>query len=330
MDDELKWFIGFIGIFAILWLGGGGLNSENSKKPFITPAGETYGQDFFPAKGNGNGTATKPATGKTLGDISSQVDQAKTDAEQIQSEIQKLEEAGASSPLKGKIFIEKVNPAYDNYYNPNDLLEGDKLALAGKEYVLLHASDSNKEDIAISGLTLKSVISGKSSVIGAGTYLPYPGVINDSQKILLAPGAFAYIVTGFSPTGFSFKLNKCAGYFGQFQDFLPALPIDCPLPKFEATPKPPNQFSDQCLDYIDTLPACKITTEIPNYLPNNCKDFLSSLNYNSCVRNHKNDIDFYNNEWRIFLNRNELLWKSKRETIQLLDQNGKVIDSKTY
>jgi hypothetical protein len=45
---------------------------------------------------------------------------------------------------------------------------------------------------------------------------------------------------------------------------------------------------------------------------------------------HKNDEDFYDDEWRIYLGRGEELWKNRRETIILKDQAGKIIKEVSY
>jgi cell division protein FtsX len=45
---------------------------------------------------------------------------------------------------------------------------------------------------------------------------------------------------------------------------------------------------------------------------------------------HKNDQGFYDPTWWVYLGRDDSLWKTRREIIDLLDQNGKIIDSTTY
>jgi hypothetical protein len=70
---------------------------------------------------------------------------------------------------------------------------------------------------------------------------------------------------------------------------------------------------------------------MPIYLSQGCQDaIVTKLNYNSCVDMHRNDPGFYRLEWRIFLKREEELWKSKREIIKLLDETGKVVDYISY
>ena len=330
MDDELKWFIGFIGVFALLWFAGGGVNSDISQKPFIAPDGTVYGNDPFPNLGKNNSGTNGTKIQPTTEDIASQLNSIQSNVNEIQKNVNDIKIGQNFSPLQGSLFIEKVNPAYDTYYYQSQIIEQNQIPLINQEYLVIRAASDNSGSVTLTGLTLKSVASGKSITIGKAVPLPYPGVLNTTETVKLNPGETAYISTGFSPTGFSFRLNSCTGYFGQFQEFIPLLPLDCPTASLEAVPRPPNNLDDQCLDYIDTLPVCKIVTDIPNYFRNDCKNFLSKLNYNNCVLNHRNSIDFYKPEWRIYLGRNELLWKSARETINLLDANGKVIDTKSY
>jgi len=62
-----------------------------------------------------------------------------------------------------------------------------------------------------------------------------------------------------------------------------------------------------------------------------CAVFIGSkINYNSCVKKHKNKKGFYTASWRLFLNRGKELWKSRRETLKLFDSNGKLVDTVTY
>ena len=94
----------------------------------------------------------------------------------------------------------------------------------------------------------------------------------------------------------------------------------------------PNALNDACIDFIERMRTCTINAKpLPLTMQYECSSFINSeINYQTCVTNHKNEEDFYKSEWRIFLNRDEELWKAKRETIRLLDADGKVIDSLSY
>src|SRR3989344_7597216 len=223
------------------------------------------------------------------------------------------------SPLKGNIYLSRP---YDYGYGTNP---------ANYEYVTLRADSDLKEKIRLTGLVLKSAVTGVKVEIGQGVYLYFSGVINSAQDIFVGQSETIYIVTGRSPLGISFRTNKCLGYLAKNQNFNPALYGNCPAIRNEPLPKAPNNLNDRCLDYIENYPPCTTFTTGKLELSPECNNFLiEKTNYSYCVQNHKNDLDFYVADWRIYLSRDETLWKSKRETIELLDQNGKLIDSVSY
>ena len=229
----------------------------------------------------------------------------------------------ADSQYKGKITIGSVRHDYSYSIFSSD--DGDP----DNEYVEIYASEKNTDKVLISGFELRSGITGRGAFIGKGTYLPSFGVINKEEPIFLKPGEKAYVITGTSPVGYSFKVNKCSGYWSQFQQFTPPISTSCPGLKNEKLPDPPNTFSDACVDYIDSFQNCRIRVDNPTKkVEPECVSFIDQhTGYTYCASKYSSDADFYKNEWRVYLNR---LWKSRREMVKLLDQNGKIIDIKTY
>lgn len=240
-------------------------------------------------------------------------------ATEIQKEIEKARIAAESSPLSKDI---------SNFYAANRFSTKPET-----EYLTFSLSSQHEGKVLITGFEIRSPVTGQSAMIGEGVELPFAGVVNVEDPVFISPGDKVVVVTGRSPTGYSFRLNKCTGYFEQFQDFTPSLPRECPRAIDEEQPEPPNAFNDQCLDYIERIPRCTMplkNTDIA-YLQSQCRTFITEqLNYKSCVETHKNDKDFYKKEWRIYLGRSEELWKSKREIIKLLDLNKKTVDTITY
>ncbi|TSC84513.1 MAG: hypothetical protein G01um101417_178 [Parcubacteria group bacterium Gr01-1014_17] len=225
------------------------------------------------------------------------------------------EKSGASS-LKGVLEL-----SVNNYGS----------ASAAEEYITLQLSESASARVLLTGMTIKSDASGRSATVGKGAYLPQQGTVNAEEPVYLEPGGTAFVVTGRSPTGSSFRVNKCTGYFEQFQNFVPQLPIECPLPKKEPLPPPPNSLSDACLEYIDNMRRCRIEPNPPETLGEECRRFIrDSFTYPRCVVAHKSDPDFYKNEWHLYLSRDLPLWKSTREVIKLFDATGKPVDAVTY
>ena len=221
---------------------------------------------------------------------------------------------------------------------PNESVYKSKVRLArgtaseadpNKEYIELQASSNNQKLMPITGWVLKNS-KNEEMKIGKGAYFVFSAQINQEIDILLAPGAKVYVNTPRSPIGANFQTNICTGYFEQFQDFIPSLRKDCPHPYKDISPS--ANLKDKCLDYIERLPRCEMPiNNIPWDLDDACRKYLSeNINYNSCVANHRKDKNFYSNEWRIYLGRGKELWKSRRETITLYDQLGKIIDSISY
>jgi len=196
-----------------------------------------------------------------------------------------------------------------------------------KQFIEIRASSKNDRPIKITGWSLVGK-NGLDIKIGQGAYLPYSAQVNPQQDIFLQKGEKAVVVTGESPIGTSFRLNKCTGYFSQFQTFYPSLPKNCLQ---SADENLPSNLNDQCLDYLKRLPRCEMKISIPPGLSNACQTYINDkINYKTCVEIHKNDSDFYQSEWRIYLGRKEALWKKERETIILQDENKKIIDWISY
>jgi peptidoglycan hydrolase-like protein with peptidoglycan-binding domain len=218
----------------------------------------------------------------------------------------------ATSTYYGKITLSTSRVTATN---PND------------EYLDLSAKSSNKEKILISGWTLGNS-RGERFQIGEGAYLVFSGQVNPQQAIALEPGGRVHIITGRSPIGTSFRVNLCTGYFNQFQMFTPRLQEFCPHPKNESSIQ---NLQDACLNFLERLRICRQPTNIPTDLSPECKQYLSSkINYSECVAIHKNDVNFFKKEWYAYLNRNAEIWKEKRETITLRDNEGKIVARVSY
>lgn len=204
---------------------------------------------------------------------------------------------------------------------------------AKNEYVTIRISGSPKNNLILTGWTLQSSTNSIKVVIGPAAQTPSLGNINTDASISVNSGATVHVTTGRSPNGTSFRINQCTGYFEQFQDFSPALPQDCPRPRDEMYLFPEKTAGNaECEAFINTLRQCTLTvTEIPGKIGNNCQDFvLNNLSYNGCVIKHRNDADFYKNEWRVFLGRDQELWSNSHDRVLLLDENGKLVASVSY
>lgn len=340
MHEDIKWIFGLLLVFGAIWFVSGGLNEPSSRDPFIKPlppvgTGETYGRGVSHIGRNSSAGSTgyytyssggasypvyspAPSGGSqrqpgTPEEIAAMLRDVGVEAERIKQEIAKLEEEKHGSPLKGKLSIGGVAAGGD----------------PRSESIAIRVSDGSAGKTLITGLRLQSVPSGRGANIPKAAYILFQNQVNTEEPLYLSPGETAYIITGRSPIGVSFRGNKCGGFLNQFQNL--GLAWRCPSPASELLPVPANIRSDACIDYIESLPSCQIVTTYPPGAPPECVSYaMREISYAKCVDRHKAEADFYDKEWRVYLGRDETLWKNRRELIQLLDQNGKVIDSVTY
>lgn len=311
--EDFGWFIGIIVILFILWAAAGGKDRTVDKvlnvrtvtsdqrtiqgvKIPVLPSGPTY-----------SNTNTNYSSGSN-------------------------NQQNTSYPYSS-VSGEVISSNRSTYFN--------KVALRGGttgttdpnyEYITIQANPQNGSPINVTGWTVVSTSTGRQASIGQGVYLPFLNDNNAKENISLAPGDKAYVITGKSPTGYSFRLNECIGYFSERFSFYPQLPYFCPSISEIPKPAAPNNFSDACVDYINSYPSCtSITAYTPSTLEPQCRNFIEQeARYDRCVINNKKDSSFYDPEWRIYLNQSIDLWKGSRETIRLLDQYGKIVDQLTY
>lgn len=225
------------------------------------------------------------------------------------------------SDFVDQVFIDNVN-------NPGSFNER------------IHISTSFAEDtqkVNITGWRIRSTVTGAQIIIGGAANLPFENM-KDQSPILLPDNARVIVSPGSSPIGTSFRINKCTGFFGEDNNFVPTLPNQCPYVSDDA-PALSKAIDDECLDYIDTLPRCTTFRErdFPkdedgnNEIGSACRTFLlTKVNYPTCVANHLSDADFYKKEWRVYTGQRGIYTREQRENLVLLDNLGKVVDYYNY
>lgn len=251
-------------------------------------------------------------TRQTLRDINSLYQQTYEVAEQV---AQYIENQNASI-YKDKITIRNVR-------NPETF----------DEYITLSSNLDRGEVVAISGWRLRSLVTGSEVVIGGASNNPIVG-LRSEDPIVISRGARVIITQGNSPIGTSFRVNKCSGYLEQKKNFSPALSTyRCPAP-IEDAPPLSRDFDNECLDYIESLPICEEPRERDtpeDRLTHACEQYIETqINYESCVINHRNDLDFFEQEWRVYTRARGIFWLEKRDKIQLIDNEGRVVDTIDY
>jgi hypothetical protein len=356
---ELGVFLIIMLLLGITWFKAGGFKSGNLLKPFLSPpaplgTGATYGDQSATGSGNpfpssakrtpensatrDSTDSTKDSTAPYTKETYSQIKrkptaintqspppttvqkQNLTDVQtDFQTALKEKELNGQFSVYKGRLIISQVSTS--------------EVGSSGEvnESVRLSVSGSAGGKIPLTGMVLKSLVSGNSATIAGGAVVPNPNDVNATETIFLSAGDNVYILTGRSPNGLSFRLNKCIGYLGQNQTYNPSLPNECPLVRNEALPQAPNALNDACLNYLQGIGSCQIVANPPGTQSHECQQFvIERTNYNWCLSKHRNDSDFFKNEWRVYLGRGNRLWKNSREVIRLIDQDGKIVYETTY
>jgi hypothetical protein len=217
---------------------------------------------------------------------------------------------------------------YVSFYGGNTQTDDPK-----SEYVVIQTDSNLRGTITMTGWSLESAQTGLRVSIGNAAQIPFLGQMNSEVPISVGPMSRVVVITGHSPNGTSFRLNKCTGYFNQFQKFVPSIREECPRPQDEMLLHPQQLSGNQsCQDFVATLPQCRLTlSAIPGNVGGLCQDFiLNTLSYNGCISAHQSDPDFYRNEWRLYLNRDQELWANNHEGIRLLDESGKLVGEITY
>lgn len=303
--DVLKLYLGIMVAIFLIWLLAGGPNAGKS-------GGFNLTSFFLPTAVSPQSMQVPQEKEKTLDEIEWGVKDATSKAETIQQGIKNVRE---SSPYKGKVFLAE-GQARDRTLT--------------QQYITLSVSSLFRDSIAISGWKLHSTITGKTATIGEAPSIPAFPSRSELQAITIRSGDLVTVNSGSSPIGTSFRANACTGYFAQSYTFIPSVRIDCPRVADDAS-LTPKTYDDACLDFIQQIPACTVPKNVPVALSSLCKNYIATkITYAACVSDYKGSPGFYKNEWRIYLNSSELLWKEKREEIELIDADNKLVDTIFY
>lgn len=197
-----------------------------------------------------------------------------------------------------------------------------------KEYIEIDIGHGNLSNVDATRWTLKNS-QGETAMLGPISTLPLLGKVNFVVPLKIKSRDHLVISTGRSPIGVSFQLNACSAYLEQFQDFTPPIEKNCPS-RFRGSEF--RSLDESCQNFLEGLRECETNTDpIPASFSAACKALLGRVaNYNGCVAIHKNDYNFYRNEWRIFLGKEKKMWVSPHGTITLSDENGDVINAIRY
>jgi hypothetical protein len=204
---------------------------------------------------------------------------------------------------------------------------------ASSEYLTILASSGNSGSVSLGGWSLMSLVSKQrySLPLAASPYIL--GTLSSVAPPALLPGESAIIVSGRSPVGVSFRENTCSGYLSQLQSFTPPLNSSCPLPRDTVglSAGTLQQYGAECIDYIASLPQCRIPQTIPFSLSASCRILIANtFTYNGCVDAHRASIGFNTDTWRLYLGFPVELWNNTHDVIRLLDAEGRTVDGLVY
>jgi hypothetical protein len=206
---------------------------------------------------------------------------------------------------------------------------------SASEYVTLQASFANTAPISLAGWSLQSAVTGVRIALPQAAPQFVSGVGNNVAPVTLSAGSVAYVVSGPSPVGVSFRENSCTGYLAELQVFTPELNKTCPSPSDELSLNAQNisQFGDACVDYARSLPQCHFPglDQKPAGISDACASFLlNRFSYNGCVYAHKIESDFYQPSWRLYLGSGANIWRDTHDVVRLLDDQGRTVDVLQY
>lgn len=242
---------------------------------------------------------------------------------EVYEELDKLEE-----DVRGLELIEPRSP----YYGLITMKAGGaKDTDPQKEHVIITAEAGNISPITVTGWTLESYVTRSEAEIPEGARLLKSHTSRSEEPIALRPGERAYLISGETPLRVSFRENMCTGYLHEHEDFSPSLKKNCPLPQDELLGYTGVKASDsKCAEFVDDIKRCEIIDEDEvdeANLSGSCESFINGvLDYEGCVARHDDDLTFFaTGDWRIYLEADRELWRSTREIIRLLDQDGKVV-----
>ncbi|MEK7607687.1 MAG: hypothetical protein AAB484_02055 [Patescibacteria group bacterium] len=315
--SQFGWLLWTLVGLGLIWFFTGGTSSETAHQgAYLEPprpldSGRAYGTYYEGGDTQQNKTLNLPqAPGNLLRKADSLIGDLFT-------EVKEVKDIRITPLIGKKIYFGDTISAKAK--NPDE------------EYLRLKVDQYTKNAQNISGLILRGTGLNTSIIIPKAVNLPVLGTSTPKTDVFLPPSGHVIVTSGRSLMGTSFRVNKCTGYFDQFQNYVPDLEKNCPYPIDELKAYGPHG-ENACAEFVEKIPRCKIFQGAPpKTLSNICVNFLAEkLNYNACITNHKNDKDFYSNEWRLFLNQSTELWRNNDEIIRLMDANDTVLDAVTY
>jgi len=278
-------------------------NPAASSTPSSTPWWNTSAGSVKPASGGGSAQWYLTSSSQPVGGESWQQLGIST------SDIPQGFALKDLSPYFHKIRLSSVSPG--GYFG-------------GYGQVSLYANLNGSESVNVSGWLLKAN-NGEQYVPQAVDIYDPSGLAAESD-VHLRNGDVLNIYTSRSAIGENLHLNKCIGYMQNTNNFIPALPANCPYPNRSDV----AGLSGACQNYVTSLGACAFPAANPPIPQNDyaCLAYINNLNYKGCFDKHRSDSDFLSNEWRAWAGSSFL--DPNHDQLLLLDRQGLLVDVYTY
>ncbi len=211
-----------------------------------------------------------------------------------------------------------------------DRASGVKVSEPDREYFVLLVSDVLSTPITITDWKVFDRATKRIHHIPRAVKVFGSGDV--SASVVVRAGDRIFVSSGYSPVKTSFQVNKCSGYRSQSVDFVPSIKTSCTDPVREFTSHGKVPFSDDvCYDTVSSLSPCTTVKTVPQSVTTACRDFLQQvLSEKGCVSRHRNDVDFFTGEWRLFLKSDRELWKNRDNVLYLLDENDLLVATMVY
>lgn len=192
--------------------------------------------------------------------------------------------------------------------------------------IIVITNRTKNESIDITGWKIKN-IQNHTYIIPQADKLPGLGV-SYIENLVLSSGGKVTVSAGKQEKNMNFQENVCIGYLRETSVFKPDISNSCP--RIETSTL--TQFDDACIQKLRAIGACKTPAASNLFnISDECSRYMSeNFNYAGCVKNHREDKNFYINHWRIWMQRETEFFRNTIDTATLLDQFGKVVDKKSY
>ena len=241
----------------------------------------------------------------------------------------KLDSVVDQTPVS-RVFAVKVSPYFQKVMISS-------LSTATPSLITLKTNLKQGEEISITGWKIQGKAGSFQIPLGIEQINPFSS-LQPGDLIAVKASDTVYLSSTRGPFGLGkhFKPNTCMGYLKSSYIFPLSVPSSCSLDK----PREEDLlfFLQACQDFIFKkmdFSSCTFpdySQDITVKADTQCTTYLAGLatgfTYNSCFLRHADEAGFTTNEWQVYMNTN--LLTQRFDTIELLDQNGLVVDQEKY